>query len=180
MKVFIAGARAITDLNDDIKARLLSISDKNCDVLIGDCSGVDTAVQRFYLSRKYQNVTVYASNGVARNNLGNWHINGIPVKSGVKGFDFYRQKDIAMANDADAGFMIWDRKSKGTLSNIIELVKQDKQVLIYLYGISKLVLVKDFDGLCDLIDKCDPAAQTLFRKNFSVSSMGSSQISFFE
>lgn len=180
MKVFIAGARAITDLNDDIKARLLSIADKHCDVLIGDCSGADAAVQKFYFMLRYPNVTVYASNGIARNNLGNWRVNGIPVKDSVKGFDFYRQKDLAMANEADVGFMIWDRKSKGTLNNIIELVKQDKQVLIYLYGINKLVLIKDFDELCDFINKCDTSVQTIFRKNFSVSNMTGQQISFFE
>ena len=91
--------------NDDVKVKLLSISDKHYDVLVGDCSGVDTAIQRFFLMHQYSKITVFASNGKARNNLGNWPINNVFVEEGIKGFDFYRQKDIAMAKEADFGFI---------------------------------------------------------------------------
>lgn len=180
MKIFIAGAKSIKDINDDVKVKLLSISDKHYDVLVGDCSGVDTAIQRFFLMHQYSKITVFASNGKARNNLGNWPINNVFVEEGIKGFDFYRQKDIAMAKEADFGFMIWDGKSKGTLNNIIELVKQDKQVLIYLVGINKMVLIKDFESLYNLIDKCDSATQSLFRKYISVPNTTNHQLTFFE
>ncbi len=180
MKIFIAGAKSIKDINDDVKVKLSSISDKRYDVLVGDCSGVDTAVQRFFFSHNYSKITVFASNGKARNNLGNWPINSVVVKDGVKGFDFYRQKDIAMAKEADFGFMIWDGKSKGTLNNIIELVKQDKQVLIYLVGINRMVLIKDFESLCHLIAKCDLSTQNLFRKYVSIPNTTNNQLSFFE
>lgn len=36
-----------------------------------------------------------------------------------------------MAKDASCGFMIWDGKSKGTLTNVINLVNADKKVLLY-------------------------------------------------
>lgn len=180
MKIFIAGAKSIKDINDDVKVKLLSISDKHYDVLVGDCSGVDTAIQRFFLMHQYSKITVFASNGKARNNLGNWPINNVFVEEGIKGFDFYRQKDIAMAKEADFGFMIWDGKSKGTLNNIIELVKQDKQVLIYLVGINKMVLIKDFESLYNLIAKCDSATQSLFRKYISVPNTKNHQLTFFE
>jgi hypothetical protein len=35
---------------------------------------------------------------------------------------FYKQKDIAMANDCDCGYMVWGGKSRGTKNNIIRLV----------------------------------------------------------
>ena len=180
MKIFIAGAKAVKDINNDVKTKLLSISQKNYDVLVGDCSGVDTAVQRFFLMQQYPKVTVFASNGKARNNLGNWQVNSVFVPDGVKGFDFYRQKDIAMAKEADFGFMIWDGKSKGTLNNIIELVKQDKQVLIYLVGVNKMILIKDFESLCDLISKCTEETRALFRKYTSVPNKTSQQLTFLE
>ena len=180
MKIFIAGAKSIKEINDDIKHKLLSISDKHYDVLVGDCSGVDTAIQKFFLTHQYSQITVFASNGKARNNLGNWPINSVTVKEGVKGFDFYRQKDIVMAKEADFGFMIWDGKSKGTLNNIIELVKQGKHVLIYLVGINKMILIKDFENLCALISKCDSATQSLFRKYVSIPNATYYQMSLFE
>ena len=78
-------------------------------------------------------VTVYASNGRARNNVGRWPVKNIPVAPAARGFEFFRQKDIAMANDADIGFMIWDGKSRGTLCNILTLAEQWKRVLVYLH-----------------------------------------------
>lgn len=94
---------------------------------MGDCYGVDTAVQDFFIRLSYNNVTVFASNGKARNNIGNWNVENIHVDSSVKGFDFYKQKDIAMANSADYGFVIWDGSSRGTLNNIINLINQNKK-----------------------------------------------------
>jgi putative RNA 2'-phosphotransferase len=66
-----------------------------------------------------------------RNNIGNWHI--VATQSEIKsGYDFYKQKDIAMANDCDYGFMIWDGKSRGTKNNIIRLVGNSKVCDVYL------------------------------------------------
>ena len=122
MKVFIAGARAIKSLDNYATQRLEDICEKQCDILVGDCYGVDSAVQMFCKKRFYENVTVYASNGKARNNFGDWKIEAVPVEPNYSGFDFYRQKDIAMAKDAECGYMIWDGKSKGTYQNILTLL----------------------------------------------------------
>ena len=132
MKVFIAGAKAIKSLDDLAIKQLERICKKQHNILVGDCYGVDSAVQRFCLNLPYNNVTVFASNGKARNNLGGWKVENVPVASGVKGFDFYRQKDIAMAEAAECGFMIWDGKSKGTYQNIITLLEMKKKVLVYI------------------------------------------------
>ena len=112
MKVFIAGAKAIKSLDDLAIKQLERICKKQHNILVGDCYGVDSAVQRFCLNLPYNNVTVFASNGKARNNLGGWKVENVPVASGVKGFDFYRQKDIAMAEAAECGFMIGMEKAK--------------------------------------------------------------------
>jgi hypothetical protein len=63
--------------------------------------------------------------------VGQWEVRNIPVKSNVTGFAFYAEKDKAMADNADYGFMIWNGKSKGTLNNIINLSRQLKVVLVY-------------------------------------------------
>jgi putative RNA 2'-phosphotransferase len=101
------------------------------EILIGDAFGVDKAVQELLANFHYQNVTIYASDGKARNNVAVWRIVAVPseVKSG---YDFYKQKDIAMAKDCDHGFMIWDGKSRGTLNNIKCLIENGKACEVYL------------------------------------------------
>lgn len=132
MKVFIAGPRSVTSLNKESTDILKNIIEQQLTVLVGDAVGVDKLVQKFLSSCNYKNVSVYASNGLARNNIGNWPVHRVEVRKNIKGFDFYAQKDIRMAQAADYGFMIWDGKSKGTLNNIINLTAQNKAVKIFL------------------------------------------------
>lgn len=164
MKIFIAGARSVHNLDNSVRQRMLTICQKGYDVLVGDCYGVDASVQRFYSELGYSNVIVYASNGKARNNIGNWSIRNVTVPSYIRGFDFYKQKDIAMANEADYGFMIWDGESRGTLNNTINLVAQNKKVLIYLTTQEKMVVIRNFDDLNDLMEECVPTTRDMYSK----------------
>lgn len=162
MKIFIAGARSVKDLDVSVRKKLLSIVQKGYDVLVGDCYGVDTSVQKFYSDLGYGKVTVYASNGRARNNLGHWNVRKVPVPANVRGFDFYKQKDMAMANEADCGFLIWDGESRGTLNNAINLIAQNKTILIYLTAANQMTVVKTFDDSDRLIALCAPKTRLLY------------------
>ena len=164
MKIFIAGARNIKSLDDNVKARLMSIYNNKHSVFVGDCYGVDTAVQNFFIKLNYDNVTVFANNGKARNNVGNWNVENVCVDSSVKGFDFYKQKDIAMANSADYGFMIWDGDSRGTLNNIINLVNQNKKVLVYTTLFHKMFVIGTMRQLNNLVEHCPESTQKTFKK----------------
>ena len=62
MKVFIAGAKNIKTLDADVQRRVASICEKGNDILVGDCYGVDSSVQKLCAKRGYPRVTVYASN----------------------------------------------------------------------------------------------------------------------
>lgn len=164
MKVFIAGARSIKTFDDAIKEKLIAIYKKKFDVLVGDCYGVDSAIQEFYSKLNYRNITVYASNGMARNNIGHWHVENVEVDNSAKGFDFYKQKDVAMANNADYGFMIWDGKSKGTLNNIINLVNDHKEVQVRLMRFDKPFVIRSQSTLEELISICPPATKSIYKK----------------
>ncbi|HLP47954.1 MAG TPA: hypothetical protein VK469_18565 [Candidatus Kapabacteria bacterium] len=50
-----------------------------------------------------------------------------------------QRKDKVMADEATVGFMIWDGKSIGTLTNVFRLISQNKKVII-LYSADKAVL----------------------------------------
>lgn len=164
MKIFIAGARSITTVDSFVINKLHSICDKHFDVLVGDCYGVDTVIQSFFANCAYQKVTVYASNGAARNNVGKWMTKSIPVASTTRGFEFFRQKDIAMANDADLGFMIWDGESRGTLHNIMTLAEQKKTILVYLPKIQLSIAIHSLDDAEKLLPICDVKAKREYQK----------------
>jgi len=164
LKIFIAGARAITATNDDVKRKLSAIAKNGYDVLVGDASGADYAVQKFYTENGYRNVTVYAGNGKARNNLGNWKVEKVMVSSNERGFDFYKQKDIAMANTADYGFMIWNGESKGTLNNMINLAKQGKNCLVYLASQNSFFTIGNTEELIRLLSYCPSSTGNIYRK----------------
>lgn len=143
MKIFIAGSREISVLDDYTQVKLDSICSKGYDVLIGDCYGVDALVQSYLSSRKYEKVTVYASIGIARNNLGNWNVRRTQPPKGIYGYRLYEMKDMAMADDADFGFMIWNGKSRGTKKNIERLRQQGKKVLVHLPEYRQTYLVQE-------------------------------------
>ena len=131
--VFISGSLSVTELSDFARAHVRSIVTNRMNVLIGDAYGADKAIQQeLYKKYDYPFVTVYASNGKARNNVGNSKIKAVDVPSGIYGREFYTYKDVAMSNDCDFGFMLWDGKSKGTLNNIRRLLCMNKISIVCL------------------------------------------------
>lgn len=74
MKVFVAGSKNISLLDREVQRRLSSICEKGYSILVGDCYGVDSQVQDFCFRNNYQNVSVYANNGLPRNNIGTWPV----------------------------------------------------------------------------------------------------------
>jgi hypothetical protein len=145
MKVFISGSISINNLPPIAIEKINSIIAKNYRILIGDAKGVDLLVQEYLLKKKYNNVIVYFTGNNIRNNAGNWEFNHITDYScRKKGRDLYTIKDKAMANDADYGLMIWDGKSKGTLGNIKEMIKQYKHFYVIFNG--EIIDDKKFDA----------------------------------
>lgn len=136
MKIFISGSagfgnqQTITVLPDDIKTELQTIIDNNDTVLIGDCAGIDTLVQNFFAEKNYDNVEVYFTWSCRNLKKRSWLCRNIPT-NGLSGRAGRACKDIAMANDADAGIAIWNEISTGTGDNIRNLKAQNKPVRIY-------------------------------------------------
>jgi len=131
LKIFIAGPRAVTELDKNVIMKLENIVKNDYNILLGDATGIDSSIQKFFVSKCYKNVTIFASNGKARNNYGNWKVEEVDVDNNITGFNFYVQKDLEMAKKSDIGFMIWNGESKGTFNNIINLLKMKKEVILY-------------------------------------------------
>ncbi|EFG0717153.1 hypothetical protein BG821_000984 [Escherichia coli] len=149
--VFVAGSITIKKLDPLIVERLKKIVDKNFNVIVGDASGVDSSVQLELKQLGYSATTVFTSDAKARNNFGAW-----PVKLVKSNFrpgtrDFYTAKDIKMAETADCGLMVWDTKSPGTLSNVIELLSRKKNSAVFINKTREFVLIKEPKDIDKLI-----------------------------
>jgi len=132
MKVFIGGSRNIKELDENVFCALFDELNSNAQILVGDADGVDTEIQKFCKKHNYNNVIIFASNGKARNNVGNFTVQNIAVEKGIYSKAFFEQKDIAMVNQADYGLVIWDGKSKGSLNQLHRMVRQNKPCRVYL------------------------------------------------
>lgn len=131
IKVFLGGSRNVSRLSPEVQERLNNIINKGHTVLIGDANGADKAAQKYFKDHSYNQVEVFCMEGVCRNNLGPWPVRSIPSYNSKKDFDYYSMKDRVMAEEANVGLMIWDGKSRGTLTNVYRLVHQNKKVVVY-------------------------------------------------
>lgn len=154
--VFVAGSRKLGRLNDQVRDRLENIVAGSYQVLVGDANGADKAIQSLLSERKYENVVVFCSGSKCRNNLGGWPTHNVEVPSGVTGRAFYTYKDVEMAESADYGLMLWDGKSAGTISNVMELVKRHKRSLVYLSPKRTFISVSSLNDLEALLTNCSP------------------------
>ena len=130
-KVFIGGSRKVARISSPVRQRLDRIIDRGLQVLVGDANGADKAVQRYLGSRRYERVEVFCTNGICRNNIGNWPVRAVPAPGTARGFTFYVVKDEQMTREASVGFMLWDGASRGTVANIERLLDGHKKVLVY-------------------------------------------------
>ena len=131
MKIVLGGSRHLEFIPSEIADRLMEWMEGSSEFLVGDAPGTDRAFQMFLSSKKYHSVTVYTSADEVRNNLGNWQVE--KVESGLKSKSnaVHAFKDRKMSQIADIGLMIWDCKSAGTLSNVIDLLAQEKNCFIW-------------------------------------------------
>lgn len=168
-KVFIGGSRRISKINKKTSQVVDRMIDKGITILIGDANGADKAVQKYLADKKYENVVVYCMQNGCRNNIGNWETKFINTSFKSNTFEFYSAKDLEMAKTTDHGFMLWDSKSKGTLNNIINLLKEDKPVVVYFSPTKEVLTLKKRSDLARLLGKCDYSLLDKFDKDLKVS-----------
>lgn len=168
-KIFIGGSRKVSRLSKDVLKRIDNIINNDLTVLVGDANGADKCVQKYLFQKDYKNVLVFCTGFSCRNNIGNWETRNIEVNNKVKGFDFYTIKDIEMAKESSHGFMIWDAKSRGTLNNIINLLKENKVVLVYFAPDESFYKIKDLEDLAALLSRCDPHDVRVFNEKLPIS-----------
>lgn len=166
--VFFSGSRKISRLNQLVRSRIDNVIKQRFHVVVGDANGADKAMQSYLADQQYDRVTIYCANGSCRNNLGDWEAKAIPVPEGLSGRDYYTQKDLAMAKDADYGFVLWDGKSVGSINNILEMVELGKPVVAFLTPKHQFFTVKDVSDVSNLLKECDPLDRDAISKKTSL------------
>jgi hypothetical protein len=152
--VFAGGSRNIKRLNDLVRGRLDSIIEKNLMVFVGDAAGADKAIQKHLADQKYRNVIVYCMDGGPRNNVGNWEVRLIRGIGASRGWQYFAQKDSAMAKDASCGFMLWDGRSKGTVNNLLNLLQFGKVSVLYTSGDDEFATIRAPNDLRAILAHC--------------------------
>jgi len=167
--VFIGGSRKVARLNEVIRTRLDNIIRGHLAVAVGDANGADKAVQTYLAQQGYRHVTVYCAGATCRNNVGCWPTVHVSVERTSRDFEYYAQKDARMAEDASCGFMLWDGSSKGTLNNILALLRAGKNCVVYFGPGRECHLLRSLRDLSDLVRKCRQEDQMTFEKKFRLS-----------
>ncbi len=171
MKVFIGGSRRLSRLNKKITQTLDRLIERDLTIIIGDANGADKAVQGYLVNKQYRNVIVFCMQNQCRNNLGDWQSRHVEAGLKKNGFEFYAVKDLAMAKETDYGFMLWDSKSKGTLNNIVNLLRDNKRVVVYFSPTKTLHKLTNMGDLSKILEKCDKESIRKFEKDRSLSNL---------
>jgi hypothetical protein len=148
--VFVAGSITIKHLDLLVQQKLVNMMELGHHIIVGDADGADSAIQQFLYEGGAENVTIFCTGDKPRNNLGNWPINGITTYHPKGTRAYFTAKDVAMAEAADVGLMIWDAKSTGTLTNVIELLTRRKNAMVFINkdkALQKVVTVDDLGAL---------------------------------
>lgn len=156
--VFISGSIKIKSLDEKLKSRLDNVISSGVNVLIGDAGGVDKSVQQYFKENNFPAVTVYCTGDTPRNNDGAWPVINVEPPVKTKSRAYFTAKDLKMADDSDFGLMVWDCKSTGTLSNVIELLKKNKKSVVYLSPKKAFLNISTGFELKQLIAQMDPVA----------------------
>ncbi len=151
--VFVAGSITIKKLDPLIVERLKKIVDQNFNIVVGDATGVDSSVQQELVHMGCRAATVFSSSSKPRNNLGSWPVNVVHTHHAPGTRAFFTAKDIKMAEAADYGLMVWDTKSPGTLSNVIELLSRKKSSVVFINKAKEFVVIKEPKDIDNLIER---------------------------
>ncbi|MFP3975153.1 MAG: hypothetical protein ACLFVK_02895 [Dehalococcoidia bacterium] len=170
-KVFVGGSRKLSRININVKAKIDAMIQKGYIILVGDANGADKSFQRYLFEQRYGNVIVFCMANGCRNNLGRWEERRIKVNNNKNGFEYYAAKDVEMSKEADYGFMLWDAKSKGTVQNIINLLKSNKRTLVYISSERNFIVLDTLDDIPNLLEKSDIKDRKLIEDKLKISSM---------
>jgi hypothetical protein len=148
VRVVLGGSRQLSFLPEDVVDNLNSWMRDDVEFLVGEAQGTDAKFQEFLNFSEYSNVKVFYSGDYVRHNFGNWDVERVESGIKTKSHAMHAAKDRNMTLLADTGLMIWDTSSAGTISNLVDLLQQEKPCQMYVAGEdSHLYYLKNLEDL---------------------------------
>ena len=157
--VFIAGSMNIKNLDAKFKGRIDNVVSQGFEVVVGDADGADSSIQSHLFHLSGAKITVFCSGSSPRNNIGDWPIRSVVTRHAEGTRLFFTAKDIEMDESADFGLMIWDAKSTGTLSNVLELLARKKKSVVFVNKAKLFKNVGDVHQLEELVSYMSDGAR---------------------
>ena len=180
--VFIAGSKSINRLHEKVQERINKIVSSEFNVVVGDADGADTSIQECLHKYRAGKVTVYCTGDAPRNNVAEWPVHKVTSKAKAGTRAYFTAKDLEMARKSDYGLMIWDCKSTGTLSNVIELLREKKKSVVFVNKNRDFVTVSDKMGVDHLLtfmsDHARAKAEEKISLSSKIASIAQEQLSF--
>jgi len=169
--VFIAGSISINRLHKKVQERIGKIVSSDLDVVVGDADGADTSIQKCLRDFQAEKVTVYCTGDLPRNNVADWPVHNVYSTAKAGSRAYFTAKDLEMARKSNYGLMIWDCKSTGTLSNVIELLRENKKSVVFVNKNNDFVNVSDKAGLDRLLALMSNHARAKAEEKMNLSSV---------
>lgn len=157
MKVFLSGSKTAVRLPQELARLIDSYSHQKASFLIGDCFGADLLIQEYLHKRGYPDVTVFVSGDRLRHHCDGYAVRHIPAAAGIRGFAYYRQKDIAMIEECDCAVMLWDGKTRGTHCIIEDLERMGKPFTVIhsdRHAVQREHTLKEAFPRWDFVEEC--------------------------
>ena len=63
-----------------------------------------------------------------------------------------------MVEEADYGLMLWDGQSRGTLTNIIGLVRRQRPLVVYVAPVKSFFTLRQAADLIDMVNRFNPSS----------------------
>ena len=73
-----------------------------------------------------------------------------------------------MVDEAAYGLMLWDGESKGTLNSVINMVRQDKPVVVYLAPKKAFQNVRSAEDVIGLLSQCTRESVDRFERELRI------------
>ena len=111
-------------------------------------------MQQYLAKREYSHVVVFCMEEY-RNNIGAWPVRQVTPPNDRKDFAYYAAKDFVMSQEAKCGVMLWDGKSKGTLNNMLNLIRAGKKTLVYFAPAKDFFVLASDHDLHEFLSHCN-------------------------
>ena len=131
-KIMIVGSHTITEPDRRVKLMISKLCGEGWHILVGDHSGLDTALQEYLVDMHTDWVRVYTARPQPHHNLDRWPVRHPPKEGRWSGAPRHLQNTLAMAAAAECGMVLWDARSMGTYFVMASLIEQGKSVWVYL------------------------------------------------